>query len=240
MIRFTAPRTQRSFSWPARHQAGASADPALPPMGAVFRLKPGTALSRFSGAARIVADAMVRHGISLGDNGSSWYLSGAPDPRWDNDVLHELDVLAGSDFEAVDVSSLMISPDSAQRRTCFHRDLTPERVTEPCRSEAGAPEEFNRPPDHCGQVGVIRLEVDGLGFEPVHEPRVVVLVGRQSSRLAECTGALSGRSLGGLQLFGQLVKWVLGGRFVAHMIQGTQGTPGQRSRSSGRHGRPRS
>jgi len=72
-------------------------------MGAVFRLKPGTDLSRFSGAAGIVADAMVPLGVILGDNGSSGYLSGAPDPRWDNDVLHELDVLAGSDFDAVDI-----------------------------------------------------------------------------------------------------------------------------------------
>ncbi len=117
MIRFTAPRTQRSFSWPARHQAGASTDPTLAPMGSVFRLKPGTDISRFSGAARVVAEAMLRHGVILADNGSPWYISGAPDPRWDNDVLHQLDVLVGSDFEAVDISSLMISPDSAQRRT---------------------------------------------------------------------------------------------------------------------------
>ena len=47
----------------------------------------------------------------LADNGSPWYISGAPDERWDNDVLHELDVVTGSDFEAVDVSSLMLDPE---------------------------------------------------------------------------------------------------------------------------------
>ena len=83
---------------------------------------------------------------------------------------------------------------------------------------------------------MINLEVDGLGLEPVHEPRVVVLLGCQSGRLAESAGPLGGRSLGGLQLIGQLVKRMLGGRFVAHVVQGTQGTLSQKSRSSGCHG----
>jgi hypothetical protein len=50
----------------------------------------------------------------LADNGSAWYISGAPHPNWDNDVLHELDDVVGSDFEAVDVSSLMVDPNSGQ------------------------------------------------------------------------------------------------------------------------------
>ena len=55
---------------------------------------------------------MKIYGIVLADNGSAWYISGAPDPRWDNDVLPQLDVVQGSDFEAVDVSGLMVDPDS--------------------------------------------------------------------------------------------------------------------------------
>jgi hypothetical protein len=50
----------------------------------------------------------------LADNGSSWFICGAPDERWDNEMLHELDNVYGSDFEAVDESSLMIDPDSGQ------------------------------------------------------------------------------------------------------------------------------
>ena len=117
LIRFTAPRTQRAYVWPARHQAGASTDPSLPPMGAVFRLKASTDLSRFTGAARVIAEAMQRHGMILADNGSAWYFSGSPDPRWNNAELHQLDVLRGSDFEAVDTAPLMVSPHSGQART---------------------------------------------------------------------------------------------------------------------------
>ena len=116
-IRFTAPVTQRSFIWPARHQAGSTNSASAPPMGAWFRLKSSVDPARFSGAARIVVEAMGRHGVILADNGSSWYISGSPDERWDNDNLHDLDVLRGSDFEAVDTSSLMVSSDSGRIRS---------------------------------------------------------------------------------------------------------------------------
>jgi hypothetical protein len=52
----------------------------------------------------------------LADNGSAWYISGAPDPRWDNSVLHQMDPIRGTDFEAVDESSLRVSPDSGQAK----------------------------------------------------------------------------------------------------------------------------
>jgi hypothetical protein len=63
-----------------------------------------------------VAEAMKRYGLILADNGSAWYVSGTPDERWNNDALHALGRLKGSDFEAVDTSSLMISPDSGAAR----------------------------------------------------------------------------------------------------------------------------
>jgi len=100
-LRFTAPRTRTSFVWPARHQAGASGDPSLPPMGLRVRLKRSTSLRGLPRQARIVATAMKRYGLMLADNGSPWYVSGAPDPRWDNDQLHALDRLSGRDFEVV-------------------------------------------------------------------------------------------------------------------------------------------
>jgi len=115
-IRFTAPVTRRDYVWPARHQAGSTANGAAPPMGAWFRLKSSIDPGRFTGAARVIVEAMQRHGVILADNGSSWYLSGAPDERWDNDNLHDLDVLRGSDFEAVDSGVLQVSPDSGQVR----------------------------------------------------------------------------------------------------------------------------
>jgi hypothetical protein len=112
-IRITLRRTDRRYVWPARHQAGV-ADATAAPMGAWLRLKPGTDLSRLGPQARVVARALQVHGAIVADNGSSWYVSGAPDDRWDNDDLHTLGTLHGSDFEFVDPSSLMVNPNSGQ------------------------------------------------------------------------------------------------------------------------------
>lgn len=123
-LRFTAPQTRDSYVWPARHQAG---DPGanLPPMGQRFRLKASFVIDNsFSPHAQTILRALKKYGMILADNGSSWYISGAPNPNWDNDVLHELDVVEGSDFEAVNVSSLMISPNSGQARG-FTISVTP-------------------------------------------------------------------------------------------------------------------
>jgi hypothetical protein len=105
-LRFTAPRTRRAYVHPARHFASTDADPALPPMGLRVRLKRATDLGALKPQARIVARALQRYGALLADNGSPWYVSGAPDRRWDDDDLHTLGRLRGADFEVVDTSSL--------------------------------------------------------------------------------------------------------------------------------------
>ncbi len=115
-IRFTARRTQRAYVWPARHYASNIQDPDVPPMGQRFRLRADFDLSEFSPPTRVILTAMRDYGLILADNGSDWYISGVPDERWDNDLLRELRRVQGSDFEAVDVSSLMIDPDSGQAR----------------------------------------------------------------------------------------------------------------------------
>ena len=112
-IRITLRRTDRRYVWPARHQAGVS-DATAAPMGAWLRLKRSTDLSRLGPQARVVAKALQVHGAIVADNGSSWYLSGAPDDRFDNDDLHTLGALTGSDFEFVDPSSLMTGPDTGR------------------------------------------------------------------------------------------------------------------------------
>ena len=111
-IRFTAPVTQRAYLWPARHQAGSTDDPNVPPMGAWFRLKSSVDISGFPTDDQVILQALKTHGMILADNGSRWYLSGAPDERWDNDVLQLLGQIRGSDFEAVDTTSLIVHPDS--------------------------------------------------------------------------------------------------------------------------------
>jgi hypothetical protein len=112
-IRVTVPRSQAKYIWPARHEASDSSSTSLPPMGLRLRLKASVNVSGLPKQARIVAVAMQKYGIIVADNGSPWYISGAPDERWDNDALHALGRLHGSDFEAVDASSLMADPDSA-------------------------------------------------------------------------------------------------------------------------------
>jgi len=105
-LRFTASRTRRAFIYPARHQAGDSSDPSLPPMGLRVRLKASVDISKFPRQARIVLQALKTYGMILADNGSPWYISGAPDPRWSNDDLHSLGQITGADFEVVDTSHL--------------------------------------------------------------------------------------------------------------------------------------
>jgi hypothetical protein len=115
-IRFTVSRTQRAYLWPARHQASSVTDPNAPPMGLRLRLKANVDISRFSTTNRIILTALKRYGMIVADNGSNWYLSGAPDDRWSNDDLHALGAIPGSDFEAVNTSSLIVNQDSGQAR----------------------------------------------------------------------------------------------------------------------------
>ena len=105
-LRFTASRTRNTYIYPARHQASSSTDPALPPMGLRVRLKASFKTAGYPPQARIVLEALKRYGMILADNGSPWYISGAPDARWSNDQLHTLGQVRGSDFEVVDTSHL--------------------------------------------------------------------------------------------------------------------------------------
>jgi hypothetical protein len=105
-LRFTAPDTRRAYIYPARHFASDSTDPSLPPMGLRVRLKASVDIRGFPPQARVVLQALKSYGMILADNGSPWYISGAPDPRWSNDDLHSLSRLTGADFEVVDTSLL--------------------------------------------------------------------------------------------------------------------------------------
>jgi hypothetical protein len=109
-LRFTAPQTRGSYVWPARHEASDLTGAQYPPMGQRFRLKAGVDLARFPASVHPILRALKAYGMMLADNGSPWYLSGAPDPRWSDDDLHALKQLRGADFEAVDATSLMVDP----------------------------------------------------------------------------------------------------------------------------------
>ncbi|HET9052372.1 MAG TPA: hypothetical protein VFO60_11780 [Candidatus Dormibacteraeota bacterium] len=115
-VRFTVSSTDRSYIWPARHEAGSASNPSLPPMGARFRMRASVDISRFSAQAQVILRAMQHYGLILADNGSNWYVQGDADPRWTDGVLSELKTIPAGDFEAVDESSLMVSPASGQAR----------------------------------------------------------------------------------------------------------------------------
>ena len=105
-LRVTVSRSRRAYVHPARHFASSDPDPSLPRMGERLRLKADVDLSGLPRQARIVATALKRYGLIVADNGSDWYVSGAPSPGWDNDQLHQLGRLTGRDFEVVDARAL--------------------------------------------------------------------------------------------------------------------------------------
>jgi hypothetical protein len=105
-LRFTVSRSRRAYVWPARHFASSDTHPSLPPMGLRLRLRRDFDVSGFPPQARVVLQALKEYGMVVADNGSDWYISGAPHPRWDNDDLHTLHRVPGSAFEVVDTVSL--------------------------------------------------------------------------------------------------------------------------------------
>jgi hypothetical protein len=112
-IRFTASSTA-GYIWPGRHLTSPPDLAHTPPMGARFRLKAGFNISGYPANMQVILTAMKTYGLILADNGSDWYISGAPDERWNNDTLHLLDDITGDNFEAVDVSGWMVYPNSGQ------------------------------------------------------------------------------------------------------------------------------
>jgi len=100
-LRVTVPRTQAGYIHPATHLASSSNDPDLPPMGLRLRLKADFSLAGYHGQALVILRALKRYGLIVADNGSSWYITGAPNPRWNDEDLDQLKSVPGSAFEAV-------------------------------------------------------------------------------------------------------------------------------------------
>src|SRR4051812_22107042 len=105
-LRFTVERTRRAYVYPARHFASDLTGKNLPAMGQRLRLKEGYDISHFPPQSRAVLRALKLYGMIVADNGSDWYISGAPDRGWNNDDLHTLGQVKGRAFEVVDTSSL--------------------------------------------------------------------------------------------------------------------------------------
>lgn len=106
-LRFTAQRTRRAYVSPARHYASSNSSASLPPMGMRVRLKASVDISRFSPHLQVILRALKKYGMFLADNGSNWYISGTHDTRWNDDELSEIRQIKGSDFEVVEMSSIV-------------------------------------------------------------------------------------------------------------------------------------
>jgi hypothetical protein len=105
-LRFTVHSTRRAYVSPARHFASSNNDPNLPPMGMRVRLKASVDISGFSPAMQVILRAMKKCGLIVADNGSNWYISGAPDPRWNDNELATLSTIKGSNFEVVQMGTI--------------------------------------------------------------------------------------------------------------------------------------
>jgi hypothetical protein len=105
-VRFTVPTTQEAFVAPASHWASSTTNPSAPPMGTRLRLKASFDISGFSATNQVILRALQQYGMILADNGSAIYITGAPDTRWNNSDLANLETLVGSDFDVVEQGTI--------------------------------------------------------------------------------------------------------------------------------------
>lgn len=106
-IRFTVSKSRRAYVYPARHWASSSTDPNRPPMGMRVRLKASFNISGYPPSAQVILRALKKYGMIVADNGSDWYMSGAPDARWNDSELNTLKQVKGSDFEVVQMGAIV-------------------------------------------------------------------------------------------------------------------------------------
>jgi hypothetical protein len=105
-LRFTLQDSRAAFVPPASHWAANSTNANAAPMGMRLRLKASFDISQFSATNQVILTALQQYGMIMADNGSNMYISGAPDDRWDNDDLHNLDQVTASDFEVVTMNPI--------------------------------------------------------------------------------------------------------------------------------------
>ena len=106
-LRVTAPETQNGYIHPATHFASSSSNPNLPPMGLRLRLKASYSLAGFNGESLVILVALKRYGLIVADNGSPWFITGAPNPGWNDENLEEIKQVPGSEFEAVETGPIL-------------------------------------------------------------------------------------------------------------------------------------
>ena len=106
-VRFTCRKSRRAYVPPATHYAATTKDPGAPPMGMRVRLKAGFDTRTFPASAQVILDGLKKYGMILADNGSDWYITGTPDPRWNDQELDSLKKVKGRDFEVVKMEGVV-------------------------------------------------------------------------------------------------------------------------------------
>lgn len=106
-LRVTVPESQDGYIHPATHFASSSSNPNLPPMGLRLRLKASYSLAGFNGESLVILEALKRYGLIVADNGSPWFITGAPNPGWNDENLEEIKQVPGSEFEAVESGPIL-------------------------------------------------------------------------------------------------------------------------------------
>jgi hypothetical protein len=99
--------TRQGYVSPARHYASSDTSSSLPPMGMRVRLKASFDLTPYPPSARVILHALQVYGMMVADNGSNWYLSGVADARWDDGEINTLKQVKGSDFEVVQMGTVV-------------------------------------------------------------------------------------------------------------------------------------
>jgi hypothetical protein len=106
-LRFTVSHTRHGYVYPARHYASSDTSPLVPPMGMRVRLKASYDISGYPASARVILQALKTYGMIVADNGSDWFISGAPDARWNDAELNTLKQVQGSNFEVVRMGTVV-------------------------------------------------------------------------------------------------------------------------------------
>jgi hypothetical protein len=105
-LRFTLQSSQAAFTPPATHWASNSSSSNAAVMGMRLRLKASFDISTFPPQSQVILAALQKYGMIMADNGSSIYISGDPDNRWNNNDLATLKQVPASAFDVILIDPL--------------------------------------------------------------------------------------------------------------------------------------
>ena len=64
-------------------------------------------LAGFTGESLVILEALKRYGLIVADNGAPWFITGAPNSRWNDANLEQIKRVPGAEFEAVETGTIL-------------------------------------------------------------------------------------------------------------------------------------